>query len=59
MVIELKAVDVITDVPKLKFSYLRLGKYKTGLLINFNTKLLSKELLDFPCNNNYHKTSKV
>jgi len=48
LVIELKAVDVITDVHKAQIlSYLRLGKYKTGLLINFNTKLLSKGITRF------------
>ena len=48
LVIELKAVDVITDVHKAQIlSYLRLGKYKIGLLINFNTKLLSKGITRF------------
>lgn len=43
LVIELKAVDTINDVHKAQLlTYLRLGNYKLGLLINFNTKLLTR-----------------
>lgn len=43
LVIEIKTVETFTDVHKAQIlTYMRLGNYKTGLLINFNTKLLSK-----------------
>jgi GxxExxY protein len=41
VVIELKAVEQIMDKHKAQtLTYLRLGDYKMGLLINFNEKLL-------------------
>jgi GxxExxY protein len=46
--IEIKTVETFTDVHKAQIlTYLRLGNYKTGLLINFNTKLLSKGIKRF------------
>ncbi len=48
LVLELKTVEDFTDVHKAQIlTYLRLGKYHTGLLINFNTKLLSKGIRRF------------
>jgi GxxExxY protein len=41
VVIELKAVESLTDVHFAQvLTYLKLGNYKLGLLINFNVKLL-------------------
>ena len=41
VVIELKPVDFLTDVHKAQLlTYLKLGNYKIGLLINFNETLL-------------------
>ncbi len=41
IVIELKSLDVVLPVHKAQLlSYLRLGNFKMGLLINFNSKLL-------------------
>ena len=41
IVLELKSVDKITDVHKSQLlTYLRLGKYELGLLINFNVPIL-------------------
>ena len=41
IVIELKSVDKITDVHKSQLlTYLRLGKFELGLLINFNVPIL-------------------
>jgi len=41
VVVELKTVDIFTDVHFAQIlTYLRLGNYKIGLLINFHTKLL-------------------
>ena len=43
VVIELKAVDAFSDVHKAQvLTYLRLGDFRLGLLINFNEKLLVK-----------------
>lgn len=43
IVIELKAVEKTTDVHKAQLlTYLKLGNYKLGLLINFNVKILFK-----------------
>ena len=48
LVLELKTVETFTDVHKAQIlTYMRLGNYKTGLLINFNTKLLSKGIKRF------------
>ena len=41
VVVELKAVEELHDVHTAQIlTYLKLGNYKLGLLINFNTKLL-------------------
>ncbi len=41
VVIELKSVEALTDVHFAQvLTYLKLGEYKLGLLINFNVKLL-------------------
>ena len=41
VVIELKAVEILTDVHKAQtLTYLKLGNYKLGLLINFQTSIL-------------------
>ena len=48
LVLELKTVETFTDVHKAQIlTYMRLGNYNTGLLINFNTKLLSKGIKRF------------
>jgi GxxExxY protein len=44
VVIELKTVDFLTDVHKAQLlTYLKLGNYKLGLLINFNETLLKNK----------------
>ena len=48
LVLEIKTVETFTDVHKAQIlTYMKLGNYKTGLLINFNTKLLSKGIKRF------------
>ncbi|GAB3718624.1 GxxExxY protein [Flavobacterium koreense] len=48
IVIELKTVEKFTDVHSAQIlTYMRLGEYSTGLLINFNTKLLKDGLKRF------------
>ena len=48
LVVEIKTVETFTDVHKAQIlTYMRLGNYKTGLLINFNTNLLSKGIKRF------------
>ncbi len=43
--VELKTVDNFTDVHFAQvLTYLKLGKYKLGLLINFNVALLKNEI---------------
>jgi GxxExxY protein len=43
LVIEIKAVEALTDVHKAQLlTYLKLGDYKLGLLINFNVNLLKQ-----------------
>ena len=43
LVLELKAVDVLNDVHLAQMlTYLKLGNFKLGLLINFNVSLLKK-----------------
>ncbi len=45
VVIELKTVEALTDVHTAQvLTYIKLGDYKLGLLINFNTKLLKDGL---------------
>ena len=45
VVVELKTVESLTDVHEAQvLTYLRLGNYKLGLLINFNIKLLKNGL---------------
>ncbi len=46
LIVELKAVDSINDVHKAQLlTYLRLSGLKTGLIINFNVKLLKHGIL--------------
>lgn len=41
LVIEIKSVDSLTDVHTAQtLTYIKLGKYKLGLLINFNVLIL-------------------
>lgn len=48
IVIELKTVEKFTDVHTAQIlTYMRLGEYSTGLLINFNTKLLKQGIKRF------------
>jgi GxxExxY protein len=43
VVIEIKTVEALTEVHTAQIlTYLKLGNYKLGLLINFNTKLLKE-----------------
>ena len=43
IVLELKAIDKITDIHKSRLlTYLKLGKFKLGLLLNFNVKALKQ-----------------
>ena len=45
VVIEIKTVDAFTDVHEAQIlTYLRLGNYKLGLLINFNVSVLKHGL---------------
>tara|TARA_A100000171_G_C2140131_1_gene154523 strand:- start:11310 stop:11684 length:375 start_codon:yes stop_codon:yes gene_type:complete len=48
VVIELKTVEAFTDVHEAQIlTYLKLGDYPVGLLINFHTKLLKSGLRRF------------
>ena len=48
LVIELKKVETFTDVHFAQIlTYMKLGGYSTGLLINFNTKMLKQGLKRF------------
>ena len=48
LVIELKTVEKFTDVHTAQIlTYMQLGEYSTGLLINFNTKLLKHGIKRF------------
>ncbi len=48
LVIELKTVEAFTDVHFAQIlTYMKLGNYSTGLLINFNTKLLKQGIKRF------------
>ena len=48
VVVELKVVDAIIDVHEAQIlTYLKLGDYKLGLLINFNVKLLKNGIKRF------------
>lgn len=48
VVIELKTVDSLLDVHEAQIlTYLKLGQFKLGLLINFNVKLLKDGLRRF------------
>lgn len=43
IVIEIKSVDSLNDIHLAQtLTYLRLGKFKLGLLLNFNTPVLKK-----------------
>lgn len=48
VVIEIKTVETLTDVHTAQIlTYMKLGDYKLGLLINFNTKLLKQGIKRF------------
>jgi GxxExxY protein len=48
LVIELKTVEAFTDVHFAQIlTYMKLGNYSTGLLINFNTKMLKQGVKRF------------
>jgi GxxExxY protein len=48
VVVEIKTVDAIMDVHEAQIlTYLKLGEYKLGLLINFNVQLLKKGIRRF------------
>jgi len=48
VVIEIKAVEVFTDVHTAQIlTYMKLGDYKLGLLLNFHTKLLKQGIKRF------------
>jgi GxxExxY protein len=48
VVVELKTVETIIDVHEAQvLTYLKLGNYKLGLLINFNVKLLKNGIKRF------------
>ncbi len=48
LVVELKTVDAFTDVHFAQIlTYLKFGEYSTGLLINFNVKLLKNGIKRF------------
>ena len=48
VVVEIKTVDAIMDVHEAQIlTYLKLGDYKLGLLINFNVSLLKKGIRRF------------
>ena len=45
IVIELKSVEILTDLHIAQtLTYLKLGGYKLGLLLNFNTKSLKNSI---------------
>lgn len=48
VVIELKTVEFLTDVHTAQIlTYMKLGKYKLGLLLNFHVKLLKQGIKRF------------
>lgn len=48
LVIELKTVEAFTEVHFAQIlTYMKLGNYSTGLLINFNTKMLKQGIKRF------------
>jgi GxxExxY protein len=48
LVVELKTVETFTDVHYAQIlTYMKLGNYSTGLLINFNTKMLKQGIKRF------------
>ncbi|WKD86296.1 hypothetical protein KCTC32516_01666 [Polaribacter huanghezhanensis] len=48
VVIELKTVEFLTDVHTAQIlTYMKLGNYKLGLLLNFNVKLLKEGIKRF------------
>jgi len=48
VVVELKSVDALLDVHTAQIlTYMRLGEYSTGLLINFNVSLLKNGIKRF------------
>lgn len=43
VVVEIKAIEALTDVHKAQLlTYLKLGNYKLGLLLNFHSTILTK-----------------
>jgi GxxExxY protein len=50
VVLELKSVETITDLHKAQLlTYLRIGKKKVGLLINFNVPILKDGIVRLVC----------
>ena len=48
IIVELKTVETFTDVHFAQIlTYMKLGNYSTGLLINFNTKMLKQGIKRF------------
>jgi GxxExxY protein len=48
IVIEIKAVEALHDVHTAQvLTYLRLGNYKLGMLLNFNTRILTQGIKRF------------
>jgi len=48
LVVELKSVETLTPIHEAQIlTYMKLAKIKTGLLINFNVKLLKQGLKRF------------
>jgi len=48
VVIELKTVEFLTDVHTAQIvTYMKLGNYRLGLLLNFNVKLLKEGIKRF------------
>ena len=46
MIIELKSVDVLNDIHLAQvLTYLKLGDFRLGLLINFNVDILKKGIM--------------
>ncbi len=57
IVVELKHVETLTDVHEAQIlTYLKLGGYEIGLLINFNEKLLKRGIKRYI--NSKHKTDR-
>lgn len=63
VVVEIKAVDTLLPIHEAQIlTYLKLGKYKVGLLINFNEKVLNQGVKRFildEVKSSYNKDSSV